>query len=142
MASPTQRTLKYLRDQGYKADVVEYWNSFARVRRDLFGIIDIVAVKIGCPGVLGVQATSYSNVSARIRKAKENTTLPVWIAAGNPFVIHGWRKGVKGEKALREVKLTSETYSQCLQENNPDGGEGCKTQIPNKDPEDWGHETT
>ena len=37
--SPTQRTLKYLRDKGYTAQVVEHWNAFAKRRIDLFGVI-------------------------------------------------------------------------------------------------------
>jgi len=38
-ASPTQRTLKKLRDEVYLAQVVEKWNAFAKIRQDLFGII-------------------------------------------------------------------------------------------------------
>ena len=46
--SPTQLSLKKLREEGYiTIQVVEYWNSFARRRIDLFGFIDILAIKNG-----------------------------------------------------------------------------------------------
>jgi hypothetical protein len=38
--SPTQLSLKKLREEGYTVAVVEHWNSFARIRQDLFGFID------------------------------------------------------------------------------------------------------
>ena len=44
--SPTQRTLKRLRDSGdYPlVTIVERWNAFAKIRQDLFGIIDLLAI--------------------------------------------------------------------------------------------------
>ena len=46
--TPTQRTLKYLRDKGYTAGIVERWVSQAGKfgkRIDLFNFIDIIAIK-------------------------------------------------------------------------------------------------
>lgn len=90
MSSPTQRSLKYLRALGYDAQVVEKWNSFAKVRIDLFGWIDIVAVNEG--RILGVQTTSAANVSSRALKARGNRALKKWLAAGGQLVLHGWIK--------------------------------------------------
>ena len=44
MTTNTARTLKYLRDHGYQAEVVERYLSFAKRRKDLFDIIDIIAI--------------------------------------------------------------------------------------------------
>ena len=129
MASPTQRSLKLLRDEGYTAEVTERWNQWARVRQDLFGVIDIVAVKAGCP-VLGVQTTSASNVSARIKKAKASPKLAVWLSAPARFVIHGWKKGVRGELAVRVVELQQhDVTTETLQEDNPGSREGHKEEV-------------
>jgi hypothetical protein len=38
------RTLAWLREHGYEAWVVEYWNHYAKIRQDLFGFIDVLAV--------------------------------------------------------------------------------------------------
>ena len=43
--SPVQRTLKYLRDHGYTAEKTEHFNFYAKKRQDLFGFIDVLAVK-------------------------------------------------------------------------------------------------
>ncbi len=103
MSSPTQRTLSHLRDAGYPlVQVVERWNPFAHRRVDLFGIIDVVAVG---PDIVGVQATSASNVSARVRKITESEALPVLRRAGVRVLVHGWAKR-KGRWRLREVDLS------------------------------------
>ena len=46
MTSPTQRALKELRSRGWKVDVVEYWNGFAKRRKDLFRFGDLVAIDL------------------------------------------------------------------------------------------------
>ena len=92
--TPTARTLAFLRRCGHVADVVERWIPRANVRRDLFGFIDVVAVRRGEAGVLGVQATTLPNVAARLSKAKGRTELRTWLAAGNRFAVFGWyRRG-------------------------------------------------
>lgn len=93
--SPTQRSLAYLRKLGYHAQVVEKYNPFARVRQDLFGIIDIVAVHPEEKGVLGVQTTTSSHLSSRIGKAHKNKILPIWLLAENRMDFHGWKKSAK-----------------------------------------------
>jgi hypothetical protein len=94
-ASPTQRTLALLRREGYTAAVVERWIPKAGRRADLFGVIDLLAVKPGI--VLGVQATAASNVSARVHKALAEPRLRTWLEAGAAFGIIGWaRRGPRG----------------------------------------------
>ena len=92
--SPTQRSLKYLREQGYMAAVTERWNSFAHIRQDLFGIVDILAVRKG--ETLAVQCTSYSNVSERVNKIADHGATPKLRDAGWRIEVHGWTKGKRG----------------------------------------------
>ena len=88
--SPTARSLQYLRDCGHVAAVVERWLPHANVRKDLFGIIDVVAVRPQEQGVLGVQATSLPNVGTRLAKAQSLPELRIWLRSGNRFAVHGW----------------------------------------------------
>lgn len=90
MSGPAERSLKLLRDEGYMAAVVEKWNPHARIRQDLFQIIDVVAVKPG--ETVGVQSTSYSNVSSRVRKIEEAEATPRLRDAGWRLIVHGWHK--------------------------------------------------
>lgn len=103
--SPTQRSLKVLRDAGMTAQVVERWNQFAKVRQDLFGFIDIVA--IGGGHIVGVQTTTGEGGAMAARRAKilSEPKALAWVKAGGRIVLHGWRKGGKrGEKKTWQVR--------------------------------------
>jgi hypothetical protein len=64
--SPTQLTLKWLRDEGYLAEVVEKWLPGINVRKDLWGWCDIVALKD--EETVAVQCTSWDNISSQVQK--------------------------------------------------------------------------
>ena len=99
--TPTARSLAALRADGYTAAVVERWNPHARIRQDLFGIVDILAIRAG--ETLAVQTTAGSGVSARVRKVRDSATLTLLHAAGWLVQVHGWRrvKLRRGGKATR-----------------------------------------
>lgn len=88
--TPTQLTLRKLRADGYTCEVTEHWNSYAGCRNDLFGIIDVLALR-GAE-TLAVQATSAPNVSARIRKIAEAPTIGAIREAGWTVRVWGWAK--------------------------------------------------
>ena len=104
MSSPTQRTLKKWRDAGYTAAVVEKWNSHARCRQDLYGIIDVLCVGHG--ETVGVQSTSGSNVSTRIRKIEDSEVLAELRKSGWRVIVEGWRKKPNGRYECREVDIS------------------------------------
>ena len=99
--TPTARSLKYLRDSGYTAEVVERFNAFTKRRHDLFGIADIFA--INDDGVLLVQTTSGSNVAARVKKIADSEHADAIRKAGIRIHVHGWRKSSRNRWVLREV---------------------------------------
>ena len=104
--TPTARTLKRLRDNGYIAQVVEKYNSFSRKRIDLFGCIDVVAIHPAQKGVLGIQATTTGHMAARIKKSKAIPALRVWLQAGNQFEVVGWsKKGPRGKRKIWTFKV-------------------------------------
>ncbi len=105
-ASPTQRTLQECRRRLWPAAVVERWNPFAHVRQDLFGGIDLVVLD-DLPGVLGIQATSDSNVAARVTKLTgliADGPLRVWLERNNRIQVWGWKKA-KGRWHVRRIEL-------------------------------------
>lgn len=95
MSSPTQRTLKRLRDEGYIAGVVERHNVYSHTKNDLFGFVDVLAVKPG--STVAVQATSGSNAAARVTKILEEreNEAKTCLLAGWTIQIWGWRKYAK-----------------------------------------------
>lgn len=97
--SPTQRSKAYLENAGYLVAVVEKWNPHARIRQDLWGFVDLLAIKEG--ETLGVQTTSRSNMSSRARKIAEHENTPMVRKAGWRILIHGWAKDTKGRWAVK-----------------------------------------
>lgn len=79
-----------MRDQGYYAEVVEKYNFFTKRRNDFAGFLDILCLGEG--EVVGVQTTSYSNMSARAKKIREHENLEVVRKAGIRILVHGWVK--------------------------------------------------
>jgi hypothetical protein len=143
--SPTARTLAECKRRGWIAQVVEQTIPRTFIKRDLFGIIDVIAVTpattligglccvykrpydamsgtwkcVECgtvndtvPGqTIGIQATSSTNHSARVSKARQEPRLAVWLGAGNAFEVWSWAKrGAKGKRkvwTLREEQIVS-----------------------------------
>jgi hypothetical protein len=57
-------------------------------------------------GLMGIQATTASNLSARVTKALAEPRLFTWLAAGNRFLAHGWaKKGARGARKLWRVNV-------------------------------------
>lgn len=101
--SPTQRSLKLLRSRGYLVAIVEHWNPWSKTRQDLFGFIDLLAIK--CDYVLAVQTTSGSNASARLAKIQESPNAMLWLSEHRGIVIHAWsKKGPRGNRKLWECR--------------------------------------
>lgn len=97
--TPTARGVAKLKANGYRVAVVEKWDPHARIRQDLFGIIDLLAIRNG--ETLAVQTTSSSNVAARMTKIADSEATPDIRAAGWRFEVHGWRKGKNGRWQCR-----------------------------------------
>lgn len=105
--SPTQRTLKWLRDSGWQVAITERWCPFSRRRIDLFGFIDLLAVRP--ESTIGVQCTSQSNAAARVTKILSLPSAKEWLAGGQRKIwVIGWRKVKKSrrwEPDIREVLI-------------------------------------
>jgi len=105
-----------LRDQGWTAQVVEKWNPHGKVRIDLFGCIDLVAMRDGHKGLLGIQATTTGHIPDRVDKALLEPRLQTWLATGNRFQVVGWAlRGARGKRKLWTVKIRE------ILEGDPEG---------------------
>ena len=121
--TPTQRTLQYLRDQGIPAQVVEKWVTFAStpgkprrapgVRRDLFGLWDIVALRAG--RIVGIQCCAMSGRASHYGKLMESPYLAAWMAGGEGE-LWAWRRlkprGIKRVKWEPEITALAPTIIQ------------------------------
>ena len=130
--SPTQRTLRELRRRGYRVDIVERWlpipGGFGR-RRDLFNIIDIIALTP--TGILGVQScgSSFSEHWKKLTEDEAEQTRAWLETPGTALELWGWRKvkRKRGGKAMvwkprvKQVELLDlDCYEPHSIENDPD----------------------
>ncbi len=88
--------------------MVERWIGGGRikVRKDLFGFLDVVVLD-GRPGLLGIQCTSGSNVSSRVKKIRDEVwpAAEAWLLAGNRIEVWGWRKKA-GRWGVRVINIS------------------------------------
>ena len=104
--SPTQRSLKQLRKDGWVCQVVERWCAFSRRRVDLYGGIDVLCIREG--ETLGVQACAGASTAARLTKLLAEPKLRTWVAAGNRLEVWGWRivkRGLPKPTWLADVRV-------------------------------------
>lgn len=92
MSIYTEKTLKKLRNEGWQAQVVEKWLQACRRRVDLFGIIDIVAIRDG--EILGVQSTSYNGRRSHLddMMGEKRQAVMSWLQARGRLVLMTWKK--------------------------------------------------
>lgn len=109
--SPTQRTLALLKSRGWTAGVVEKWVPGAFIRRDLFNIIDIIALT--GTQIAGVQSCGEAFADHRKKIEEENAPIAEkWIANGGRLILVGWRpvKVKRGGVAKRYEPRELEYY--------------------------------
>lgn len=102
--TPTARSVEHLRALHWTVGVVEQRIPHTNITRDLYGFIDLMAIR--GDETMAVQVTSGSNVSARVHKIAEHENLPAVRAAGWTIVIHGWRRNSRGVWILRVVDVS------------------------------------
>ena len=94
--SNTSRTLEYIRQMGWEADKVEQFNPYAGKfgkRKDLFGIIDIIALG-DRPWAIGIQSCGQAYAEHE-KSILGNPMALKWIEKGNTLMLIGWRKILK-----------------------------------------------
>lgn len=90
--SPTQRTLRALRNRGLICEIVEKFISFPSPghRKDLFGIIDILA--LSQDGIIGIQSCGDS-FGQHLQKIKETELTEEWLnTPGTSLELWAWSK--------------------------------------------------
>lgn len=85
----TKKTMKWLKDNGYKAWIVEKWNPWVKIRQDFAGICDIIAVGKG--ETICVQSCT-TRVQERVDKMRASDNFHYLKQNGWKMLIVGWSK--------------------------------------------------
>lgn len=103
----TQRSLAKLRKEGYICHIAEKWNQFGGIRQDMFGFIDILAIRPG--EIVGIQTTSESNVASHIKKIIGHKNFLAVRDSGMKIYLHSWQRVKRKDKRdiikFREIKI-------------------------------------
>ena len=118
--SPTERTLRECRRMGWTCAVVEKWNPHARIRQDLFGMFDVLALTPD--GIVGIQCTTAAHMAERARKLADNAILTTWLEHAGAEV-WGWLLRPRGRRKweLRRRRITP--YENSAANDDPAGGD-------------------
>ncbi len=105
--TPNARSKKFYEGSGYIAEIVEHWSPFPKPwgkRHDLLGIFDLLVLKPGGRAV-GVQATTNSNVTARLKKIAESESAKRWKELGGEIIVISWGKlGPRGGRKTWQAR--------------------------------------
>jgi len=102
--SNTSRTLKYIREKGWVADMVERWipmptHPAKGFRKDYLGFGDIIA--LGENSIIAIQSCGQA-FAAHHRKITEDEFVAPnaqkWLENGGRLILIGWRKTLKDRK--------------------------------------------
>jgi hypothetical protein len=99
--SPTQRARAFCKANGWTSQIVERFNVYAKVRQDLFGVIDLVVLDGQGGGPLGVQVCAGASHAARRDKALAEPRLREWLSAPARFEV--WSYSKRGERGKRKL---------------------------------------
>ncbi len=115
--TPTARTKQWLQKQGWLVGITEKWNPHAKIRQDLFGFADLVAIPVelnfadkftssynyetGKKLPVFIQVTSGSNHAARRDKLLENENVRKVLSCYALVAIISWSK--KGARDKRKI---------------------------------------
>lgn len=102
--TPTQRSKALYLELGYQVEVVERWVPGANVRKDVFGIGDLLAVHPR--GRMVLVQTTTANIMERVRKLIGNTPASDWMRAGGEIHFNAWTKtGPRGKRKTWTCRL-------------------------------------
>lgn len=107
--SPTSRSLAECKRRGWPCAITERWNAWAKIRQDLFGFIDVLAldtwrglrteeIALNDGRILGIQACAGASHAAREAKIEASPNIRPWIEAGGRCEVWSWSKrGARGK---------------------------------------------
>lgn len=80
---------RWLRKHGWTFHRVEVANAWGAVNQDMWKCIDYLCCRPG-DGIVLVQVTSPTNISAHFKKIKDAPEIPEWLKSGGKVELHIW----------------------------------------------------
>lgn len=110
--------MEYIRNHGGIVDKCERWQNAPHlpgggVRKDLFGIIDLIALREKPDGswqMVGIQCSGETNIAAHVTKIEESEYAVPWLLTGALIEVWAFKKRIIGrqnryELVVREITI-------------------------------------
>ncbi len=106
MKSLERIAVEFLEAEGWTCQVVQHrvHKASRPVTRDLFGCIDIVAIKAGHK-IAGIQVTDPGNFNARVKKCLQEPRMKTWLAANGSLEVWGVERKTEELKKIHVFHL-------------------------------------
>lgn len=113
-------TVKWLEALGWTPEIVEHRIPHTFISRDLFGVIDILAMPPSCSCIAGFQATANSTVKGksirsneldRRRKLLASEKAKMFVKCGGSLSLVVWSEGEPGEWKPTFTSITLGDFS-------------------------------
>lgn len=95
-------SITHAKSMNWLIDKTERWIPYAKIKKDLFGFIDLLAIDPEY-NIYGIQATSYSNLNARVNKILTHENYERVKNSKIQITVWAWKKKVT--KGRTEYKL-------------------------------------
>lgn len=112
--SSNERSLIHTRKLGWPAAIVESpWNPHSRVRQDLFGFLDLLALTGN--GLMGIQACRGNDAAKHRRKIEAEPNVRHWLTENLLLELWAWskRKVKRGGKQMTWSLRREAAFLQC-----------------------------
>lgn len=101
-----ERSMRYLRGLGMRVAIAEHWNPHARVRQDLFGFADLVALSMSTDRedgqIVAIQCVN-THLEDHILKIANLEAAKDWCSANGGIEIHNWVKRCANGRGSRKT---------------------------------------
>lgn len=103
---PTERAMQFIRARGGYVDKCERWQNAPHlpgggVRKDLFGIIDLIELREIGPDqwqMVGIQCSGETNIAAHVTKIENNEFAVPWLLSGALIEVWAFKKRIVGKQ--------------------------------------------
>jgi hypothetical protein len=112
--SPTLRTQNYLRERGLLIAKTEHYNWHAKVRVDLWGFVDTLALDpapAAVSRVLAIQSTTHDHHSHRVTKILEHENTLTVLRHVEVEVWSWGKQGARGKKKEWTLRRTGFSFT-------------------------------
>ncbi len=101
--TPTTLSLRKLVNSGWTVDICE--RQIGNFKKDLFGFADLIA--FAGNRIILIQATDYSNSSARVRKIHGKTEARLWLAGySREIQVWAWKYDSDDQPIRKIIPVT------------------------------------